>query len=100
MDYAFAVFMFCFSGAILLYAGLLAVTRDYNLLPLRARVATKPRDRKAYTFQISKAVALTAAAPALGGLVGLWNPLAALVAMIAAFIVCLWLGTKITRAVQ
>ena len=71
MEHGSSILMFIFAGALLLYAGLMAVTKDYNLLPLRARVSVKPKDKKAYTFQLAKVIALVAAAPALGGLAGL-----------------------------
>ncbi len=97
MEYALSIILFIFAGAILLYAGLMALTKDYSLLPFRSRVSVKPKDKKAYTFELSKAVALTATAPAIGGAVALWNPVAGLIAMLAAFIAAIWLGTKITK---
>ena len=97
MDQALSILLFVFSAALLLYAGLLAMTRDYNLLPRRGTVSVKPKDPKAYTAQLAKAIALTAAAPALGGLVALWNQGAGMLVMFAAFAVFLWLTTKITK---
>ena len=99
MENGFSVLMLLFSAALLLYAGLLAATKDYTLLPLRAQVALKPKNAKAYTFQISKAAALTAVAPALGGLAGLWNVTAGLVVLLAGIVACLWLSTKIVKNV-
>ncbi len=97
MDHAFSIFMFIFAGALLLYAGLMAVTRDDRLLPPRARIAAKPKNKKACVFQLSKGVAVSAAAPALGGLAGLWNAALGLVALLIGLAVCLWLGTKIVK---
>ena len=97
MEQAFSILMFIFSGALLLYAGLMAATKDYRLVPFRARVSVKPKDPKAYAFHLSKVIALTAAAPALSGLIGLWNDAAAVIALIAGFALCLWLGTKIMK---
>ena len=56
--------MFIFTGALLLYAGLMALTRDYNLVPFRARQSVKPKHPKEYMLQLSKIVALAALAVA------------------------------------
>ena len=97
MDHAVSVLMFIFAGALLLYAGLLTVTKDYRLLPLRARSAGKPANAKAYTFQLAKGVAVAAAAPALCGLTALWSPALAVVVFVISLAVCLWIGTKIVK---
>ncbi len=100
MDNGFSYLMLAFSAALLLYAALLAATKDYNLLPRRAAVAVKPKDSRAYTFQLSKVIALVAVGPALGGLVGLWNTMAGLVVLIVSTVALIWLGTKIMKPVQ
>ncbi|MBR3505027.1 MAG: hypothetical protein IKO07_12425 [Clostridia bacterium] len=99
MEYGFSILMFFFSAALLIYAGILAVTKDYTLLPRRARVSVKPKNSKVYAFQIAKAVALAALAPALGGLAGLWNGAAGAAVLIAGLVACLWLSTKIVKNV-
>ena len=99
MDQGFSILMLLFSAAILLYAALLGITKDYNLLPIRARTSVKPKDPKAYAFQLSKVIALVALSPAAGGLVGLWSVLPGFVVMILVFIVTLWRGTKIMEKV-
>ena len=86
-----------FSAALLLYAGLMAPAKNYKMLPLRARTSVKPKNEKAYMVQPAKAVAPAAAAPALSALVGVWNPLAALIVLIAGEIACIRLGTKFMR---
>ena len=91
--------MLVFSLAILLYAGLLALTKNYNMLPYRSRVSVKPKDPKRYAVQLSKVIALAALAPALGALAGLWHPIAAVVVFAGALIVLLWLGTKLMRGI-
>jgi hypothetical protein len=50
--------------------------------------------------QLSKVVALVALAPLLSALVGLWNIFAALIVLIAAAVVFIWLGTKLMRDVE
>ena len=73
MEHAFSILMFIFAGALLLYAALMALTKDYKMLPYRARQSVKPKDPKKYTVQLAKIVALVAAAVALGAAVALWN---------------------------
>ena len=97
MEYGYSILMGCFSAALLLYAGLMALTKDYKLLPLRARVSVKPKNEKRYMTQLAKAVALAALAPALSALVGLWNVFAALIVWVAAEAFLIWLGTKFMK---
>ena len=100
MEYAFSIFMGIFAGALLLYAGLMALTKDYNLLPIRARQSVKPKNPKKYTAQLAKVIALVALSPALSALTGLWNPMAAMLVLIGSMIVFIWLGTKIMKGVN
>lgn len=100
MEYGFSILMFFFSAAILLYAGLMAWTKDYKILPFRARVSVKPKNPKRYMTQFAKVTALVAAAPLLSGLVGLWNLLAALIVLIVGFVAFIWIGTKIMKNVE
>ena len=97
MEQGFSILMFIFSGALLLYAVLLAITKDYDMLPRRGAVPVKPENRKEYTFQISKVIALTALAPAAGGLAGLWNEMAGFLVMVIGFVIAMWAGIKIMR---
>ena len=92
--------MFVFGAAILLYAALMAITKDYKILPARARISVEPKDPKAYTVQFSKVIALVATSPVLGGLVGLVHPVAGLVVMLIMLVLTIWLGTKIMKKVQ
>ena len=100
MEQGFSVLMFIFAGLILLYAALMAITKDYNMLPVRARVSVKPKDPKKYMVQLSKIVALVALAIALGAAVALWNPAVGGIVMIAGVIAVLWAGTRMIRKVQ
>ena len=94
MDTAFSILMFCFSGMLLLYAGLLALAKDPQLIP--RHYYAKIKNPKAYALQFAKLTALTAAAPALSGLVGLsgctW---AAVAVLLGGFVVCIWLGIRL-----
>ena len=65
-----AVFFFCFAGAILLYAGLLALTKDAKMLPYRVYRTMKRKD-KAYMLLLARIIACVAAVPLIVGLI-LW----------------------------
>ena len=100
MENGYSILMGIFAGLILIYAGLMALTKDYRMLPLRARVSVQPKDEKRYMKQLAKVVALVALAPALSALTGLWNLIAALIVLIVSAVVFIWLGTKIMRGVE
>ena len=91
--------MFIFAGALLLYAALMAITKDYNMLPYRARRAVKPKNPKKYMVQLSKIVALAVLAIALGAAVALWNLALGAIVLVAGVILVLWVGTKIIQKV-
>ena len=46
MEYGYSILMGIFAGALLLYAGLMALTKDYKMLPYRARTSVKPKNPK------------------------------------------------------
>lgn len=100
MENGFSILMLLFAAALLLYAGLLALKKDYKLLPYRSRVSVKPKDPKAYAVQLAKIIALVAAAPALSGLVGFWNQAAGAIVLIVGLPACIWLGTKIIKKAE
>lgn len=100
MEYAYSILMAIFAAAVLLYAGLMALTKDYTLLPYQTRQSVKPKNAKLYMTQLAKAVALAALAPALSALAGLWNTAVAVIVLVGALIVFLWLGTKIMKDVK
>ena len=89
----FSIIMFCFSGAILLYAGIMGLTGDSSML--RKQWAVNIDDKKAYARKVAKILAITALAPALGGVVGLFSTLAGLIALFVGLVVFIWLGVKI-----
>ena len=100
MEYGYSILMAAFAAALLLYAGLMALTKDYKLVPFRARVSVKPKNEKLYMTQLAKIVALMALSPALSALTGLWNITAAFLVLIAAAVLLLWLGSKLMRGVE
>ena len=95
MDHNFSILFLIFAAAILLYAALLAVTKDYRLLPYRSQVAVKPKDPKKYTVQLAKVVALVGLAIGAGAALSFWNAGAGIVIMIGGTIAAIWYGTKI-----
>ena len=97
MEHGFSILMFIFAGALLLYAGLMALTKDYKMLPFRARQSVKPKHPKEYMIQLSKIVALAALAIALGAAVALWNAAVGAIVLIAGVVAVLWAGTKIIQ---
>ena len=100
MEYGFSVLMFCFSGAILLYAGLLAVAKHglRYMLPRRYTISAKMGNPVRYARRVAKILVLCAAAPLLSGLVGLTGKtLLAGIVFVAALTGAVWLGVRITR---
>ncbi len=69
MEYPYSILLFCFAGLLLLYAGLIALTKSVFWIPRDH--AAKMRDRKKYAVQFAKVLALAALSPALAGLSGL-----------------------------
>ena len=100
MEYGYSILMGVFAAALLIYAGMMALLKDYKMLPYRARVSVKPKNEKLYMTQLAKVVALVALSPALSALTGLWNMIAALVVLIVSAVLFIWLGTKLMRGVQ
>lgn len=99
MEYGFSILMTIFS-AVLLYAGMMALFKDYKMLPFRAQISVKPKNKKKYMMQFAKVVALLAVSPALSALIGLWNLLVAMIVLIIATIFFIWIGVKIMKNVE
>mgnify|MGYP006896808011 CR=1 FL=1 len=91
------LFMLIFAGAILLYAALLAITKDYKMLPYRARVSVKPKNPEKYTVQLAKAIALCALAPACAAFATIWNEMFAGIIFIVVLVLGLICSTKIVK---
>ena len=97
MEHGFSVLMFIFAGVLLLYAALLAIKKDYNMLPARSRQSVKPKDPKKYVAQLAKIIALVAAAIAVGAAVALWNGGIGAAVMVVGVVAALWLGTRLIK---
>ena len=89
----FSILMFCFSGALFLYAVLLYTTKDFKLLP--RDYAVKAGDKKAYARKVAEIVALVAVAPAHCGYVALFSMGWSVVVLLAEMVIAIWVGTKI-----
>lgn len=97
MEYGYSYLMLAFAAALLLYAGLLAWTKDVGLIPRMWAVKLAKDEKKRYAVQMAKIVALVAAAPALSALVGFLSLPAAVAVLLLGMAVCLWLATKLIR---
>ena len=97
MEHGFSILMLIFAAALLLYAVILAITKDYNMLPYRATVSVKPKNPKKYTVQLAKVIALVALAVAVGAGISFLNALAGAVVILAGVIAAIWAGTKIVK---
>jgi len=91
----FSILMFCFSGALFLYAVLLYATKDDKLIP--RGYAVKPDDKKAYARKVAEIVALVAVAPAHCGYVALFSMGWSVAVLIVEMILAIWVGTKIVE---
>ena len=97
MDHNFSILFLIFAAAILLYAALMAVTKDYRMLPYRSRVSVKPKDPKKYMTELAKVVALVGVMIGIGAAVSWWNGAVGVVIMIGGTIGAIWYGTKIVK---
>ncbi len=97
MEQGFSVLMFIFAGVLLLYAALLAIKKDYRMLPYRSTQSVKPKDPKKYVAQFAKIIALVAAAIAVGAAVALWNGGIGAAVMVIGVVAALWLGTRMIK---
>ena len=70
MEHAFSILLLCFSGALFIYAGLTALSKEIILLR-RYTVSAKITDRKRYAVQLAKIICIVACSPLIAGGVGL-----------------------------
>ena len=97
MEYGLSILMFCFSAALLLYAGLLVLEKRRPDLLIPRHHAAKMDDPIAYARRVAKIVVLCAAAPLLAGVAGLFAPsLVVGIVFVAALILAIWLGVRLT----
>ena len=99
-EYGLSVLMFCFAGALLLYAGLLRLEkkRPDLLIPRRYSVSMTITDWRQHARRVAKIVALCALSPLLTGITALFAPpLAAGIVFVVVLVAAIWLGVRITR---
>ncbi len=99
-EVGFGILMLIFSGMIVFYAVLMMLTKDYNLLPRHAAIAVKPKDPKAYTFQLGKGMLVVALAPALAGIISFANAAAGMIVLPCAVIASIFVVVKIMKKVS
>ena len=97
MEYGYSILMGAFGAALLLYAGLMALTGDSGLLP---RSYASKQKGKRYVRQVAKALAVAALAPLVSAWVGLRGESAigwALLVLVSGFCVCIPLGVRVMQ---
>ena len=93
MDYGYSFLMFSFAAVLLLYALLLAVSKDTGMIPRSG--AARIKNKKEYAVRFAKVIAVTALAPLTSGLIALsGNVLWAMAMLILGFIICIREGVK------
>lgn len=88
----FCILMLVFSGAILLYAGLVALTKDYNLIP--RGYAAAPKDKQAYAVAFAKVLALVALSPLSAAIYGFFSLTLGAIMFPISLIVCICVGSQ------
>jgi hypothetical protein len=102
MEYAYSILMFCFAGAILLYAALMS-SGDASMIP--RLYAAKAKDKKAYAKRFAKALALASLAPLSSGVAALIvdisrRPFPPVITLVVVFIACMQKGVKMMEEVS
>lgn len=89
----YSILMFLFSGALLLYAGLLRLTRSLALIPRSqdAQIA----DKRAYVSSVAAMVAVTALAPLGSGIYALISMQLGAIAFVVDLPLCLYIGYRL-----
>ena len=92
-----AILMLIFAGAILLYALLIALTKDTGLI--RKMYAVKVEDKKLYAVKFAKILAVVSIAPALSGIAGLLSESVFLMGavFVAGLIISIKAGINISK---
>ena len=91
----FSILMLAFSGMLLLYAGLLALTKDYKLIPRSCAVS--PKDPGAYAAAFARMIALVAMAPLTAALFGWIRTELGVAMLLIDFPLCIYVGTHFFR---
>lgn len=100
MEYAYSILFGIFGLALLSYAGLMALFKDYKMIPYLSRQSVKPKNPKEYMKRLSLVIALVSLSPILSAIVGIWSIIAAVIVLLLSMILFIWLGTIIMRGVN
>ena len=74
---------------------LLALTKDYNLIP--RGYASRVKDKRAYAVNLAKVIALTAVPPAHCAIAALFNGVLAASVLVVEMVMALWIGSVIMK---
>ncbi|MCR5305161.1 MAG: hypothetical protein K6E36_01485 [Oscillospiraceae bacterium] len=95
METVFPIMLLVFGGAMLLYAGLVALC-GFEVIPRTH--SSKIRDKKRYARQFAALIAILGWAPVAAGICGLiFGNTVCLIVLIAALIFAIWLARYIMR---
>ena len=97
MELVFSIVLFAFGGAILLYAGIVAIG-GYDAI--FRNYATKVKDKKKYARKFAKLLALFGLSLVLGGAVALWRSWAGGVVLLAGVITTAMQANRLTGIVD
>ena len=98
MEKAVPILLLCFAGAIILYAVLLALTKDVGLIPRHEQA--KIPDPKAYALRFAGIIGLVAIGPLAAGIAGLiFDNKRAVIALIVGMVFSLWGATQLIKKV-
>ena len=89
----YSIIMFIFSGCLFLYALLLALLKDVDLIP--KSYMSKISDKKYYAKQFAKLMAILASVFLVSGIIGLFSQIKILMIIAVVFLIVGFIGTLI-----
>ena len=97
MEHAYSIMTIIFAVCLFLYAGILFIAKDVNLIP-KSHMA-KITDKKLYAKRFALLIAMIAMAPLLSGIIALFGKIEimiipALIVLVVVFIAALIIGIK------
>lgn len=99
MEYAYTIMMIAFGVMMLLYAGLLALCKDYKMIP--RHWYARPKDPKKYALNFAKLIAVIALGPIVSGLIWLiapttlWVQILAIAVLVLSIVIDVIVGKKL-----
>jgi hypothetical protein len=99
MEKAFPILMLCFAGMLLLYAGILALTKDVMLIPHSEKA--KIPNPKAYALRFAGIMALVSIGPLASGIAGLiYDNKRAAITLVVGLAASLWGAVQLAKKVM